>query len=63
MTTKTDATADTTTSAPKDGAKRYALQDITDAGTGRSFKKGDVVDVEPGELANYEAAGIVGDKA
>lgn len=41
----------------------YATRDFTDAGTERSFKKGEPVDVEAGELENYEAAGLVGDRA
>ena len=52
-----------TTTTDKPGAadigKRYATRDITDAGTERTFKVNDVVDVDAGTLANYEAAGLV----
>ena len=42
--------------------KQYAARDFKDAGTGRSFTAGDVVDAQAGELDNYEAAGLVTDK-
>lgn len=41
-------------------AKMLATRDFTDAGTGRSFLANKPVDdVEPGEMANYAAAGLV----
>ena len=46
-----------------DTPKRYATRDFTDAGLGRTFSAGTEVDVDAGALANYEAAGLVGDKA
>lgn len=36
-----------------------AARNFRDAGTGRSFKKGDALDVDPAALANYEAAGLM----
>lgn len=37
----------------------YATRDFRDAGTEKSFEGGKVVEATPGELANYEAAGLV----
>lgn len=43
---------------------RFAVRDFTDAGTGQFFEKGSDVtqDAKPGAIANYEAAGLVGDE-
>ena len=41
----------------------HATRDFTDAGTGKTFAKGKPVDGTPGEIANYEAAGLVTDKS
>lgn len=38
----------------------YATRDFTDAGTTRRFAFGEEVkEAKPGELANYEAAGLI----
>lgn len=43
-------------------AKRYAARSFNDAGTGRSFKKGqELSGLKAGELLNYEQAGLAGD--
>jgi hypothetical protein len=43
--------------------KRFATRDFNDAGTGRSFKAGEeLTDLTAGALANYEHAGLAGDK-
>lgn len=43
--------------------KRFATRDFNDAGTGRSFNAGDeLTGLSAGELANYEHAGLAGDK-
>ena len=41
---------------------RYATRDFKDEGTGKSFKAGKPIEAEPGVIANYEAAGLAGDK-
>ncbi|EZP57258.1 hypothetical protein [Sphingomonas sp. RIT328] len=46
-----------TTAATKNN---LATRFFKDAGTGKSFKAGEPVDVDDGTLANYEAAGLVG---
>ena len=43
--------------------KHHATRDFSDAGTGRSFKAGEIVDADEGVLANYIAAGLASDKA
>lgn len=41
----------------------YATKDFRDAGTGRTFVAGKPIEkVTDGELGNYEAAGLAGDK-
>ncbi len=42
--------------------KRFATQDFTDAGTGRSFALGDPIDGADESLPNYEHAGLAGEK-
>ncbi|MCU6454351.1 hypothetical protein LPN01_09690 [Sphingomonas sp. A2-49] len=42
--------------------KLYAARDFKDVGTGRSFAAGDEVTGKAGEIANYEAAGLLTDK-
>lgn len=42
--------------------KGFALRNFHDAGTEQNFKGGDAVEVDAGAYANYEAAGLVGDK-
>ncbi|MBD8677927.1 hypothetical protein [Sphingomonas sp. CFBP 13720] len=37
----------------------YATRDFNDSGTGKSFVKGKPVAATDGELANYEAGGLV----
>lgn len=49
--------SDTKNEAPQ----KLAVRDFRDAGTKRRFKQGEPVDATPGELANYEAAGLVAD--
>ena len=44
--------------AKNDTRPHYATRDFTDAGTTRRFERGAVIEAEPGELANYLAAGI-----
>lgn len=42
---------------------RYATRDFKDAGTGKRFERGKPIEgVSKGDLANYEAAGLAGDK-
>lgn len=41
----------------------YATRNFKDAGTGKVFEAGKVVEASEGELANYKAAGLVGPKA
>lgn len=48
----------TTTTAKK----LHATRDFTDSGTGKSFKAGEPINATKGELANYQAAGLAGDK-
>lgn len=36
----------------------YAQRDFADAGTTRRFERGTTIDAEPGEIANYVAAGL-----
>ncbi len=42
--------------------KGFALRNFRDAGTEQSFVSGDAVDLDPGAYANYEKAGLVGEK-
>jgi hypothetical protein len=37
----------------------YATRDFKDFGTSKAFEQGKPVEAAPGELANYEAAGLV----
>jgi hypothetical protein len=37
----------------------YATRDFKDAGTEKAFEQGKPVEATPGEIANYEAAGLV----
>ena len=48
--------------AKTDAKPFYATRDFRDAGTGRRFEGGKPIDAEPGEIANYEAAGLASDK-
>lgn len=43
--------------------KGFAQKNFKDAGTGQSFEGGKPVELPAGIYANYEAAGLVGDKA
>lgn len=43
--------------------KGFAQRDFNDAGTGESFIRGKAVELDAGTYVNYEAAGLVGDKA
>ena len=43
--------------------KGFAQKNFKDAGTGESFEAGKPVELAAGVYANYEAAGLVGDKA
>lgn len=42
--------------------KGFALRTFKDAGTGQRYEGGKEHEFEPGALANYKAAGLVGDK-
>lgn len=42
--------------------KGYALRSFKDAGTGQRFEGEKEHDFEPGAYANYEAAGLIGEK-
>lgn len=39
--------------------KAFIIRKFNDAGTEQSFTKGDIVDMNEGNFANYEAAGLV----
>lgn len=43
--------------------KGFAQRNFKDAGTGESFEGGKPVELAAAVYANYEAAGLVGDKA
>lgn len=43
--------------------KGFAQRNFKDAGTGERFESGKPVELPAGVYANYEAAGLVGDKA
>jgi hypothetical protein len=46
-----------------DAAKTfYATRNFKDTGTGRSFEGGKPIEADPGEIGNYEAAGLASDK-
>jgi hypothetical protein len=48
-----------TAKTPPAAKTMLATRDFTDAGTGKSFLANNAVEAEPGEMANYAAAGLV----
>ncbi len=44
--------------ANKTEQAHYATRDFADAGTTKRFERGAKIDAEPGEIANYVAAGL-----
>jgi hypothetical protein len=44
--------------AAKNDQAHYATRDFNDAGTAKRFARGAKIDAEPGEIANYVAAGL-----
>jgi hypothetical protein len=44
--------------ATKTEKPHYATRDFSDGGTNRQFQRGAVIEADPGEIANYAAAGL-----
>jgi hypothetical protein len=56
---KPAAKVETTTDASAAATPHFATRDFKDAGTTRFFARGaEITDAQPGEIANYVAAGL-----